>query len=40
MFFEMPNDLHSVSRNASDTKPARFLALLFAEKGKALTTPA
>jgi len=40
MFMETPGQLHGVSRNASDTKPAKFLALLFAEKGKPLTTPA
>ena len=40
MFIETPGQLHGVSRNASDTKPAKFLALLLAEKGKPLTTPA
>jgi len=40
IFMETPGQLHGVSRNASDTKPAKFLALLFAEKGKPLTTPA
>jgi quercetin dioxygenase-like cupin family protein len=40
MFIEMPNELHGVSRNASTTKPARLLAMLLAEKGKQLTTPA
>lgn len=40
MFFETPGQLHGVSRNASTTKPAKFLALLLAEKGKPLTTPA
>ncbi len=40
MWMETPNALHSVSRNASATKPARLLAILLAEKGKALTTPA
>ena len=39
MFLETPNQLHAVSRNAS-TKPARFLAVLLAPKGKPLTTPA
>src|SRR5205823_3374538 len=37
MFLETPGQLHAVSRNASDTKPAKFLALLMAEKGKPLT---
>lgn len=40
MFMETPNQLHGVSRNASQTKPARLLAILLAEKGKQLTTPA
>lgn len=40
MFLETPNQLHAVSRNASSTKPARLLAVLLAEKGKPLTTPA
>ena len=39
MFLETPRQLHAVSRNASDTKPAKLLALLLAEKGKPLTTP-
>ena len=40
MFLETPNQLHGVSANASTTKPARLLAVLLAEKGKQLTTPA
>jgi quercetin dioxygenase-like cupin family protein len=40
MFMETPGQLHAVSRNASSTKPARLLALLLAEKGAQLTTPA
>ncbi len=40
MFMETPNQLHSVSRNASSTKPAKILAVLLAEKGRQLTTPA
>jgi quercetin dioxygenase-like cupin family protein len=40
MFLETPGQLHAVSRNASDTKPARLLAILMAEKGVPLTTPA
>jgi quercetin dioxygenase-like cupin family protein len=40
MFLETPGQLHAVSRSASDSKPARFLALLLAEKGKPLTSPA
>lgn len=40
MWMETPGQLHAVSRNASSTKPARLLAILLAEKGKQLTTPA
>lgn len=40
MFFETPDELHAVSANASTTRPAKLLAILLAEKGKALTTPA
>ena len=40
MFIESPNELHAVSGNASTTKPAKLLAVLLAEKGKPLTTPA
>jgi quercetin dioxygenase-like cupin family protein len=39
MFLETPGQLHAVSRNASDTRPAKLLALLLAKKGAALTTP-
>jgi quercetin dioxygenase-like cupin family protein len=40
MFLETPGQLHAVSRNASATKPAKLLAVLLAEKGKQLTSPA
>src|SRR4051812_28138798 len=40
MFIETPDQLHAVSRNASDAKPAKLLALLLAKKGQPLTTPA
>jgi quercetin dioxygenase-like cupin family protein len=40
MFIETPDQLHAVSANASKTKPAKLLALMLAEKGKALSTPA
>ena len=40
MFYEYPGSTHEVSRNASATKPARFLAFIFAKKGLPLTTPA
>jgi len=40
MFYEYPGSTHEVSRNASATKPARFLAFIFAKKGLPLTSPA
>jgi quercetin dioxygenase-like cupin family protein len=40
MFLETPEQLHAVSRNASATRPAKLLAILLAEKGRPLTTPA
>jgi quercetin dioxygenase-like cupin family protein len=39
MFYEPPGAVHEVSRNASDTQPARLLAMIFAKKGSTLTTP-
>ena len=39
MFYEEPGSTHEVNRNASPTASARFLALIFAKKGEALTTP-
>jgi quercetin dioxygenase-like cupin family protein len=39
MFYEQPGATHEVSRNASQTQPARLLAMIFAEKGSTLTTP-
>ena len=39
-FFEEPGAVHRVSRNASDTKPAKLLAVFVADSGdKILTTP-
>jgi quercetin dioxygenase-like cupin family protein len=40
MFYEQPGATHEVSKNASQTEPARLLAMIFAKKGSALTTPA
>ena len=40
MFMEPPDSVHEVSRNASQTEPARLLALNFAKKGLPPTTPA
>jgi len=39
MFFEQPGSVHEVSRNASQTQPAKLLALIFAKKGLPKTTP-
>lgn len=32
-FYEGPDDIHTVGRNASTTKPAKFLVFLIKEKG-------
>jgi quercetin dioxygenase-like cupin family protein len=39
-FYEGPNDVHLVSRNASSTKPAKFLAFLVKNKGAPVLVPA
>ena len=39
MFFEPPGSTHEVSRNASESQPAKLLALIFAKKGVPLTMP-
>jgi len=36
---EQPGATHEVSKNASQTQPARLLAMIFAKKGATLTTP-
>ena len=38
-FYESPDDIHSVSRNASKTKPARFLVFFVKDKGAPATVP-
>jgi quercetin dioxygenase-like cupin family protein len=38
MFYEQPGATHEVSKNASQTAPARLLAMIFAKKGSTLTT--
>jgi len=40
MFIETPQQLHAVSRNASESRPAKLLAILLSEKGRPLTSPA
>jgi quercetin dioxygenase-like cupin family protein len=39
-FYEDPNDIHIVSRNASSTKSAKFLVFLINKKGAPLVIPA
>ena len=39
-FYESPEDVHTVSRNASTTKPAKFLVLFVKQEGAPLTVPA
>src|SRR5215475_15116989 len=38
-FYEGPNDVHVVGRNASNTEPARFVVVLLKGKGAPLQTP-
>jgi quercetin dioxygenase-like cupin family protein len=39
-FYESPDDIHTVSRNASATKPAKFLVFFVKDKGAPTTVPA
>jgi quercetin dioxygenase-like cupin family protein len=39
-FYEGPDDVHIVGRNASTTKPARFLVLLLKKQGAPVLVPA
>lgn len=38
-WYEGPNDIHTIGRNASKTKPAKFLVLLVKDKGTPLLIP-
>jgi quercetin dioxygenase-like cupin family protein len=38
-FYEGPNDIHTVGRNASRTKPAKFVVFLVKDKGAPVLTP-
>src|SRR5512132_3297875 len=38
-FYEAPSDIHSVSKNASDTKPAKFVVFFVKDKGAPPTVP-
>jgi len=40
VFYENPDDIHSMSRNASDTEPAKILVFFLKGKGAATTEPA
>ena len=37
-FYEGPNDIHTVGRNASQTKPAKFVVMLLKDKGEPVLT--
>ena len=39
-FYEGPNDVHTVDRNASSTKPAKFLVFIIKTKGAPVLVPA
>src|SRR5499427_1594364 len=39
-FYEGPDDVHVVSRNASNTKPAKFVVFFVKDKGAPLLVPA
>ena len=39
-FYESPDDVHIVGRNASQTKPARFVVFLVKNKGAPVVIPA
>lgn len=38
-FYEAPDDIHTVSRNASATKPAKFLVVLLKNSGEPVSMP-
>jgi quercetin dioxygenase-like cupin family protein len=39
-FYEGPNDVHVIGRNASKTKPAKFVVFLVKDKGAPILVPA
>ncbi len=39
MFYENPDDVHTVGRNASATKPAKFLVFMVKAKGSPVSIP-
>ncbi|MBB5502232.1 quercetin dioxygenase-like cupin family protein [Paraburkholderia sp. MM5384-R2] len=38
-FYEGPNDVHTVGRNASKTQPAKFMVILLKDKGAPVLVP-
>ena len=38
-FYEGPDDVHTVGRNASNTEPAKFLVFFIKKKGAPILTP-
>ena len=38
-FYEGPNDIHTVGRNASKTRPAKFVVVLLKQKGAPILVP-
>jgi len=38
-FYESPDDVHTVSKNASDSKPAKFLVFFVKDKGAPASVP-
>ena len=38
-FYEGPNDVHTVGRNASQTQPAKFIGVLLKDKGAPVLVP-
>jgi quercetin dioxygenase-like cupin family protein len=38
-FYEAPDDIHLIGRNASDSKPAKFVVVLVKNKGAPVLTP-
>ena len=38
-FYEGPNDIHTVGRNASTTRPAKFVVVLLKDKGAPVVQP-
>ena len=38
-FYESPDDVHAVARNASETQPAKFLVFIVKDKGTPILVP-